>query len=97
MPRNDYQNDEEYDDSSLDYNLYEDDYDEDYDEYEESMEEIKARAKRSSMKFASGMLDLLWALIGLGCIFLLFALLFSLYNWLKQDMFATFSVILQEF
>ncbi len=57
--------------------------------------EIVDRQNRDRM--VSGIGNLIGVMVGLTVILLLAALLFSLINWLKQDMGSVFSVLIESF
>ena len=53
--------------------------------------------RQNHFRMASGMLEFLGVLLGVMCIFILCALLFSLINWLRQDISSTFAIFQSHF
>ncbi len=53
--------------------------------------------RRERWSLASKMLDFLGVVLGMVCIFILLALLFSLLSWLRQDVSSTFSILSTRF
>jgi len=53
--------------------------------------------KREHFRLAAGMMDFLGVVLGVICILVLLALLFSLISWLSQDISSTFSFLKTRF
>ena len=53
--------------------------------------------KREHFRLAAGMMDFLGVVVGVICILVLLALLFSLISWLSQDVSSTFSLLRTRF
>ncbi|MBR0408519.1 MAG: hypothetical protein IJI53_10815 [Clostridia bacterium] len=61
-------------------------------EYEQRMK-WKREERRERFSLVYKMLDFLGVVLGMICIFVLLALLFSLISWLSEDVAGTFSVL----
>ncbi|MBR5109804.1 MAG: hypothetical protein IK099_06380 [Clostridia bacterium] len=61
-------------------------------EYEQRME-WEREEKRERFSLIYKMLDFAGVVLGVICIFVLLALLFSLLSWLKDDISSTFSIL----
>ncbi len=53
--------------------------------------------RREHFRLAAGMMDFLGVVVGVICILVLLALLFSLISWLTQDISSTFSLLRTRF
>ena len=53
--------------------------------------------RRDRLKVAAGVLEFAGVVLGVVCILLLLALLFSLITWLNQDISATFAILRTRF
>ena len=53
--------------------------------------------RRERWSLVSKMLDFLGVVLGMVCVFILLALLFSLLSWLRQDVSSTFSILSTSF
>ena len=65
-------------------------------EYEQR-KEWERQEKQDQFRMASKMLEFMGVVLGVVCIFVLLALLFSLINWLRQDIASTFSILRTRF
>ena len=65
-------------------------------EYEQR-KEWERQEKQEHFRMAAGMMEFLGVVLGLVSIFVLLALLFSLLNWLGQDIASTFSILRTRF
>ena len=65
-------------------------------EYEQR-KEWERQEKLDHFRMASKMLEFMGVVLGVVCIFVLLALLFSLINWLRQDIASTFSILRTRF
>ena len=65
-------------------------------EYEQR-KEWEQQEKREHFRMAAGMMEFLGVVLGVISIFVLLALLFSLLNWLGQDIAGTFSILRTRF
>lgn len=67
-----------------------------YDRYHFN-KEMEKQEKRDKWRLASGVLEFAGVVLGVACILVLLALLFSLISWLRQDIAATFTIMLDRF
>ena len=65
-------------------------------EYEQR-KEWERQERQEHFRMASKMLEFLGVVLGVVCIFVLLALLFSLITWLDQDIASTFSILRTRF
>lgn len=65
-------------------------------EYEQR-KEWERQEKLDHFRMASKMLEFMGVVLGVVCIFVLLALLFSLVTWLDQDIASTFSILRTRF
>ena len=66
----------------------------------EEYEQRKAwerQEKQDQFRVASKMMEFVGVVVGVVCIFVLLALLFSLVSWLSQDIASTFSILRTRF
>jgi len=63
----------------------------------ERMREWERRERQDHYRVAARMLEFFGVVLGIGCIFVLLALLFSLISWLGQDVANTFSILRTRF
>ena len=60
-------------------------------------EQWEQEERQDRLKVAAGVMEFGGVVVGVLCIFLLVALLFSLLNWLNQDISATFAILRTRF
>lgn len=65
-------------------------------EYEQR-KELERLEKQDHFRIAAKMLEFVGVVLGVVCIFVLLALLFSLITWLDQDIASTFSILRTRF
>ena len=65
-------------------------------EYEQR-KELERQEKQDHLRVAAKMMELMGVVLGVVCIFVLLALLFSLLSWLRQDIASTFSILRTRF
>ena len=65
-------------------------------EYEQSLKWAQEE-RRERFSLAYKMMDFLGVVLGVICIFVLLALLFSLFSWLTDDISSTFSILRSRF
>ena len=65
-------------------------------EYEQR-KELERQEKLDHFRVASKMMEFMGVVLGVVCIFVLLALLFSLLSWLRQDVASTFSILKTRF
>lgn len=63
----------------------------------EQRKEWERQEKQDRFRMAAGMTEFLGVVLGIVCILALLALLFSLLNWLGQDIASTFSILRSRF
>ncbi len=59
--------------------------------------ELQQVEKQNHWRMAAGMAEFFGVVLGVVCILILLALLFSLLNWLRQDINSTFAIIKTHF
>ena len=65
-------------------------------EYEQRKEQERLD-RQDRFRVAEGVMNCLGVVLGVVCIFVLLALLFSLISWLNQDISSTFSILRTRF
>ncbi len=65
-------------------------------EYDQRKEWAR-QEKQDHLRVAAKMMEFFGVVLGVVCIFVLLALLFSLLNWLRQDIASTFSILKTRF
>ncbi len=65
-------------------------------EYEQR-KELERQEKQDHLRVAAKMMEFMGVVLGVVCIFVLLALLFSLITWLDQDIASTFSILRTRF
>ncbi len=65
-------------------------------EYEQRKEQERLE-RQDRFRVAAGVMNFLGVVLGVVCIFVLLALLFSLISWLNQDISSTFSILRTRF
>ena len=65
-------------------------------EYEQR-KEWERQERQDHFRVAEGVMNFLGVVLGVVCIFVLVALLFSLISWLDQDISSTFSILRTRF
>ena len=63
----------------------------------EQRKEWERQERQDHFRVAAGLMNFLGVVLGVVCIFLLLALLFSLLSWLSQDISSTFSILRTRF
>ena len=63
----------------------------------EHRKELERLEKQDHFRIAAKMLEFVGVVLGVVCIFVLLALLFSLITWLDQDIASTFSILRTRF
>jgi len=79
-----------------DYGDY-DDYDDDYDDYDDEYGLDEELGREHNFRIAMNVFDLISMLVGLAVILVLAAMLFSLVNWVQQDITQSLSVFTAPF
>lgn len=59
--------------------------------------EMERREKQDHYRVAAGVMNFLGVVLGIACILLLVALVFSLLNWLSQDITGNFTLLRTHF
>lgn len=65
-------------------------------EYEQR-KELERQEKQDHLRVAAKMMEFMGVVLGVVCIFVLLALLFSLLSWLREDVASTFSILKTRF
>ena len=63
----------------------------------EQRKEWERLDRQDRFRVAAGLMNFLGVVLGVACIFVLLALLFSLLSWLSQDISSTFSILRTRF